>query len=182
LRVGFLDENAARAAAEAFLPLAQRFCDWLEEAAGGPVGTDQFLELHAVLAELQAAAARLPPNAASADANDETPDGAAEEIRVASVDLARRAAVDLPANAYAVVFDALDESDRVAIMTTLENDLGDMHADLKSGMTLLESGWAGEAVWLWWFSYWNHWGRHAAHAQTAIWAYLAAGNSVRDGR
>jgi hypothetical protein len=171
-----LDDEAAQAAAAAFLPSAQRYCDWMDEAVRGTIRSSQLLELHAVLADLQIAAARLPSNARPDD-SDDTADGEAENISQASRGLASRLAAQLPANAYAVVFDALDESGRVAIVATLDDDLGDIRADLKSGMKLLESGWAGEAVWLWRFSYWSHWGRHAVHAQTAIWAYLAAGNN-----
>jgi hypothetical protein len=178
MKTRHLRGKSARIAAGEFLPLAQRYCDWLEQAAKGPVGNSQLLDLHILLAELQAAAAGLPSKAVGDESAESVDHDNVEGVSTAkaSWDLAHRAAERLPVGAYSVVFDALDESDRGAIMTTLEDDLGDIHSDLKRGMSLFKSGRFSDAVWEWSFSYWNHWGRHAVHAQTAPWAHLAAGN------
>jgi Domain of unknown function (DUF5063) len=178
MKIGYSEDEAARIAIAEFLPFAQRYFDWLERAADRPTGNSELRDLHVLLAELQAAATRLPLNPGGDEhvVSEEPNCGEAATKVKASWDLAKRVAGLLPANAYSVVFDALDDSDRTAIMTTLEDDLGDIHSDLKNGMRALEAGTPREALWEWWFSYWNHWGRHAVHAQTAIWAHLAAGN------
>jgi hypothetical protein len=155
--------------ADAFAVLARRFASWLDRAAGGSCDIS---ELHAVLAELQAAAVRLPGRFQEDELSVDNPDVDHQVARSKAEVVAKM----LPFNAYSTVFDALNETDRGSIMTTIEDDLGDIYADLMDGLAPYDAGRFTDAVWQWRFLYWAHWGRHAAHAQTAIYAYLADGN------
>jgi hypothetical protein len=176
----FLSVGEARFAAEKFLVFAAHFVEWMHDAEDRAGGSPALRELHFILAELQGAAARLPANAGGdeSDAAIEPVEGTqgARCDRKNARRLAERVTAKMPVNVYCKVFDALDPDDRGAIMTTLDDDLGDIFADVMDGMLLCQAGRHEDAVWHWWFTYWNHWGRHAAHAQTAIWAYLADGN------
>lgn len=83
----------------------------------------------------------------------------------------------LPFNEYCFVFNPLDESDREAILTTIEDDISGIYEDLKEGVALCDAGRYSDAIWEWRFAYYSHWGRHVAHAQAAIWQFLADGNN-----
>jgi hypothetical protein len=78
----------------------------------------------------------------------------------------------LPISVYAFIFNPLDENDRTAILTTLNDDLADIYSDLADGIALANEGYYHDALWHWRSLYFGHWGRHAVHAQAAIWQYL----------
>lgn len=158
-----------KAEADAFGKIARRFVDWLDRAATGSAAP---AELHEILGALQAAAARLPDRFQEEQLSEDSPEVDHKEAH----QKARLAARKLPFNAYSTVFDALNESAPTSIMTTIEDDLGDICADLMKGLLPYDEGRFSEAVWQWRFLYWAHWGRHAVHAQSAVYSYLADGN------
>ena len=130
-------------------------------------------ELHIILAHLQAAAAQLPVVAPD-DSHEQDVENH-EESESRKVQAAMRSG--LPFSEYCFVFNPLDESDREAIVTTIQDDLGDVYRDLARGLALFDAGRHSDAIWEWRFSYFSHWGRHAVHAQAAIWQFLADGNN-----
>ena len=140
-------------------------------------GRPSLRELHSLLAELQVAASRLPSDIGEKNLTGE--DGPSSDRREAWR-LAELVCKQLPTNAYCGVFDAVDSQDREAIMMTLDDDLGDIYADLLDGILRYEAGRYGDALWEWHFSYWNHWGRHLTHAQTALYSSLAFGSGALD--
>jgi hypothetical protein len=146
-----------------FYSYARPFVQWAKSAANENTQTVDPLELHELLARLQAAAAALPPIGPSDEVN--------------SADTAEQAVVDfgskLPLDVYTVVFNPLDENDREPVFGSLKNDIGDICADVGRGMTLCEREFYEDAIWHWRFSYYSHWGRHLASAQMVLWQYLS---------
>ena len=171
----------AAESAQRFAPLARRFCAWVELRAKMPVGDADLHDLHAIVAELQAAAARIP-NAGSWGGKDDAVEEAAEaaapddvELRRAR-DLAAALAEQLPVREYIKLLDPFGGAGSENVVGfTIDDDLGDIYHDLREGIALYELGKPGDAVWQWWFSYWTHWGRHATGLQTALWSHLAEG-------
>jgi Domain of unknown function (DUF5063) len=146
----------------------------MRRAAADPAAPS-LRELHELLAELQAAASRLPSDIGEQNITTESRQRADHKD---AERLAEWVCQKLPVNAYCVVFDAIDALDRTAIMETLENDIGDIYADLLDGIRQYEAGRHGDALWAWRFSYWSHWGRHLTHAQTAVYSALALGDAI----
>lgn len=163
-----------RVECENFLPSAKRFVTWAQSAAAG-TAAPSLRELHGLLAELQAAACRLPSDVG--EQNLTTEDGPRADQKDAAL-LAKRICEKLPVNAYCVVFDAINAQDREPVVETLDNDISDIYADLRDGILRYEAGRYGDALWEWQFSYWSHWGRHLTHAQTAVYSCLAFGSPV----
>ena len=155
--------NAATFASE-----AEFFVRLLELLATDDVRILNMRYLHEVLGRLQAAAARIP-----AVAPDSEPAHGVEARLELSAALKLRE--KLPINAYSAVFDPL-ESAALPVTAMIDDDLGDIYADLKDGLALYHAGRYKDALWQWHFSYYAHWGRHLSHAQSAIWQYLSAGN------
>lgn len=158
-----------------FIEAARPYMEWVEgaELRGEPhvsLGV-----LHRVLTELQAAALDLPQVT-----DDDLDDGAdaLKERLDHNREVQRALAARLPISGYSLVFNPLDENDRVAIMTNLDDDLADIYWDVADGIALADVDYYGDAIWHWRFSYFTHWGRHAVHAQTAIWQYLADNNGA----
>jgi hypothetical protein len=160
--------------ASAFASEAERFVSWLDRATVDEGPVLNMRELHELLGLLQAAATRIPAVAPDA----ETPQGVEAKLNPPAAAKIRE---KLPINAYSVVFDPLEfdpleQSSPQPVMATIDNDLGDIYADLMDGLALYRAGQYQDAVWQWHFSYYSHWGRHLSHAQSAIWQYLSAGN------
>ena len=118
----------AYAAGEFFRP-ARGYMRWIEEQASGKGGVD-VQELHALLAHLQAAAAKLSAVAPS-DAVEPQPD---DQVEATS----RHDALEskLPFDGYGVIFDPLDEGDQRRVEASLKNDLEDVYRDLSEGAAL----------------------------------------------
>jgi hypothetical protein len=147
--------------------LAVRFCALVEEP-----GTDRlsFLrEVAALLAELIAAAIRLPP------------------IEVLSSDVRRGVSTDAWEERYHGVGAVLsgwdgywtelepfrDDTGEVGF-GSLTDDLTDIWRDLKEGLVALDAGEPEhEVIWSWRFAFWTHWGEHATAALQVLQARLA---------
>jgi len=142
------DEEAARQ----FVDVAREYVRYIEGVAVGESPLVNLRELHGLLGRLQSAIAALPPV---------KPAGAADLQRPR-------------ANARCKLFDNVIETDRAAIMTKLEDDLGDMYRDLKDVPDRIGSAPLDHLIWEWRFAYYTHWGRHLVHAQGAVFSYLAA--------
>jgi hypothetical protein len=154
--------------AAAFASQAEFFVRLLEFVATDDAAILNMRYLHEVLGRLQAAAAHIPAVAP----DSETAHGVEVRLELsAALELREK----LPINAYSVVFDPL-ESAALPVTAMIEDDLADIHADLKDGLALYHAGRYQDALWQWHFSYYAHWGRHLSHAQSAIWQYLSAGN------
>lgn len=164
-----MNANLERATAQ-FRHAARAFIGWVDETASGEAEAVDLRALHRVLLELQAAVLYLP--SVTDDDLDDSADAAKERFEH-SRQIQRALQACLPFSGYSLVFDPLDENDRVAILTNLDDDLADIYFDVSDGIALADAGYHGDAVWHLRFSYFTHWGRHAVHAQTAIWQYLA---------
>lgn len=158
----------AYVAGEFFRP-AKAYMRWIEEQAVETGGVD-LQELHALLAGLQAAAAKLSAVAPS-DAVEPRPD---DQVKAASNHDGPESR--LPFDGYGMIFDPLDKSDQRRVEASLKNDLEDIYRDLSEGAALYIRREYRNAIWVWHFSYYTHWGRHLSQAQTAIWQYLSGGN------
>ena len=121
-------------------------------------------ELHALLGDLQAGAARLRRRAGRNEAV--RPTGAA--IEKLSYEELRARLRHLPIDSYSVVFDALDP-DAAAMQHLVVDDLADIYSDLVDGFEKLRTDGTAAAIATWRSLYYFHWGRHAVHAQTALW-------------
>jgi hypothetical protein len=153
-----------------FIEVARSYMHWVDAASSGSGSAPSLYQLHRGLSQLQAAALDLPP------VMDDDLDDAADVLKERlehDPQVQRSLAACLPFSAYSLVFDPLDEKERVAILTTLDDDLADIYWDISDGIALADAGYHGDAIWHLRFSYFTHWGRHAVHAQTAIWQYLA---------
>lgn len=159
-----------KSAAEAFIRVARAYIAWVDAAESGTAPVS-FRDLHIALSQLQSAALKLPlvSDIELSDAADSIEKHTIEDSRRLCEVLATR----LPVRSYGLVFDPLDEDDRVAVETTLDDDLTDVYWDIKDGIALADAGYHGDAVWHWRLLYFSHWGRHVVHAQSAVWQYLA---------
>lgn len=161
--------TSVRQTSKTFMTVAEAYICYIDEVASG--GAVDVGELHRLLSRLQIAGADLPP------VSDNDLDDAADELKSTGFERAQRMrkalAKCLPIATYALVFNPLDEDARECILTTLDDDLADIYADLVDGIAFDAAGYYGDAVWHWRFLYYNHWGRHIVHAQSAVWQYLA---------
>jgi hypothetical protein len=150
-----------------FAVAARAFFAWFEDGPASDVR-----RLHAVLAQLQAAAAELVP-LPFVDGPDLPP------VRGRTLEQAQAHLTGLPFDGYRAVFDPLDDRrvEESVVASSLVDDLNDIYADLVDGLRLFDQGRLNEAVREWRFGYYAHWGRHLAHAQSAIWTHLADGES-----
>lgn len=166
-------------AAQTFTLAATAYRLWMDSVAADETTSANVRELFSVLSELQSAAAQLPPVrlqdgvslSQGSDMEESSTD--LEDARAASA-LAEAAASKLPLDAYCTVFDALDSSDRVAIMKNLSNDLGDIYLEISRALALSGTMPLDETVWNWRFSYYTHWGRHIVHALAAVFSERAS--------
>jgi hypothetical protein len=147
---------------DAFVEAARTYIAWVEGRR------HDLRALHVILARLQFAAASLP----DVETDDE-PVAGPPDTRPAYADIVSTFA-DLPIDRYIMMFAPL-EADAQPVQGSLPDDLADIYLDLLDGFRYFEAGQAREAAWHWRFEYYSHWGRHLAHAQTAIWQYLADG-------
>ncbi|MGD0967843.1 MAG: DUF5063 domain-containing protein [Candidatus Aquilonibacter sp.] len=155
-----------------FLPSARGFVDWVQRNASG-ASKPTVRELYLLLADLQMAASRLPSDIGEENLSGE--DGPTAGRRDAW-EMAKRICADLPFNEYSIVLNPVGPDDREAVLKNLDDDVGDIYADLLDGILLYEKGQFGDALWEWQFSYWTHWGSHLVQAQAAVHSYLADGN------
>lgn len=144
--------------------LAELYCSLLEsnDETGRASGTQFLQACHDLLAELYAAAQRLPDvRPTSADASDP----------VASVgpDLERRLAERLPTNLYWSVLDTdMSRVPKIGV-GSLVDDLMDVYADLRPTISDSQLGpVSDDTVWTWRFGWKTHWGEHALDAIRVI--------------
>lgn len=160
-----------KTAAEAFIAAAKTYVEWVELVASGNPATINLFALYRSLLQLQRAASELPSGMSDADFNDAAE--AFQDRLERDPHIQQGLAVRLPISQYRVVFDPFDESEREAIVSTLDDDLAEIYWDVVEGIALANAGFYGDAVFQWRFLFFTHWGRHAVHAQSAIWQYLA---------
>lgn len=156
-------------AAIAFYEPARAYMRWFAQRRSD-TGAVKFLELHAILARLQAAAAELPgvaPN--ESDERECAAGGSTTKLRE-TLD------AELAVDAYGKIFDPLDDRDLSRVEASLKDDLEDIYADVTAGAALYDRYRYRDALWAWHLSYYTHWGRHLSGAQAAIWQYLSEGN------
>jgi hypothetical protein len=153
-----------------FYLIADGFCDWCEK--GLEAATPQALvnEASAQLAALYAAGLRLPTLATLEALEDESlPD--APEPPDLDADLVNRLSnrfARLPVAHYNMFFRPNDLDDGQPCMGGLQDDLMDIHKDVRRGIWLSGQGHKMAALWEWRFSLDVHWGRHAAGALHAL--------------
>ncbi len=160
------------ALARDFTHNAELYVNWFDQALTDELPAINMRKLHAILALLQAAAARLAAVAPGDEIDSDFEKGHA------LVDIVRK---KLPVTAYSVVFDPfeydpLEVNPPKPVMATITDDLSDIYRDLMEGLALYRTGQVQNALWHWHFTYYTHWGRHLSHAQSAIWQYLSEGN------
>ena len=153
-----------------FLEAAQDYIAWVDAIVSGETTTISLRALSIALSRLQVAALGLPSVSDLAD--DDAVDSVRQDSPEESERIREALAIRLPVSAYGLIFDPLDEDERVPVVATLDDDLRDIYGDLRDGMALANAGFYSDAVWHWRFGYFTHWGRHAAFAQTAIYQYL----------
>jgi hypothetical protein len=176
--------NGSDPALMRFLDASTAFMSWVDTY--DPARSD-LVDLHACIADLQAALLRLPHD------NDDIANAESDEDEMTAQDLDESAEADadydfrgivdqravlmqrlsaLPITHYRVVFDSLEDDPDGLVTGWLADDLTDIYRDLKTGLAEWEAGHAEDAIWEWRFAYFSHWGRHATHAQSAILDYL----------
>lgn len=150
-----MDLDALRDPIDDFAAVARTFCEWAErDRADEPRAVLQ------LLAELYAAALRLPQG----EAPDDTIDGTTHE----EWQRVYRRCASLPIDYYAEMFNPLEGIDAEPVMASLADDLADIHRDLRRGLHRYEQGLKEAAAWEWAFHFHAHWGHHATAAIYAL--------------
>jgi hypothetical protein len=156
-----------------FYLIAAGFCDWCEK--GLEAATPQALvnEASAQLAALYAAGLRLPAlealEAHKGEEEEGEPDVPAPPDRDPDLvnHLTSRFA-RLPVGYYNMFFRPDDLDDGQPCMGGLQDDLMDIHEDVRRGIWLSRQGHKMAALWEWRFFLDTHWGRHATGALHAL--------------
>jgi hypothetical protein len=147
----------------AFAELAHRFCAWAEKP-----GVEQRADMHTarhLLAELHAALLQLPDVGPGQKVHGSKPPAGLEQEVFARLQ-------KLPADVYHDIFNPLDAEDRELVSHSLANDLMEIWAALRRGLSLMEKGQPAEAVREWCFSFDSRWGGHLVRAQRALHSYF----------
>lgn len=137
----------------AFAEVARRFCGLLDQ----PLKAD---ELAVAMADLAAAAERLPDVDPGSDAV-EVNDVGANDVTLSG----------LPFDIYWMMFDPLEMVREEPVAGSLADDLLDIRRDLLRGLSLMDAGYPLAACWEWRFHYGAHWGSHLMNAQVALLTY-----------
>lgn len=147
---------------------AERYCSLVERAESfEPEALAAALE--ASLADLIAAASRIPDVPPS---DDEVPEGPSHDEWAGRFAALQRALGDW--SGYWTTLETHGDDAPQTVTLPLGDDLADVWRDLKTGLLALESGWPpGDVQWQWRFDFYVHWGRHATEALRALHARLA---------
>ncbi len=159
--------NGSDPALMRFLDASTAFMSWVDTY--DPARSD-LVDLHACIADLQAALLRLPHDNDDTSAKADADNDLRPNVDQRAVLMQRLSS--LPITHYRVVFDSLEDDLGGLVTGWLADDLSDIYHDLQSGLVKWEAGYAEDAIWQWRFEYFTHWGRHATHAQSAILDYL----------
>jgi hypothetical protein len=146
-----------------FVDAARNFCTGCESPLSNETASDICLELRSLLAEVYAAALKLP-ELEFVDFPD--PDGPTDEQRRAVWPRLKA----LPIEFYNMFY-VPTELESTPLMGWLYDDLQDIYCDLQEGFWLFNRGYLEGAVWQWRFSFQFHWGHHAANAIYALQGY-----------
>lgn len=135
---------------ERFAETARRFCTWAE---GEPqaAATEANIALR-LLSELHERALQLPEGAVPGD-----PQAPSHEAWT----VVFRRFGSLPFNYYVQQTDPFVFEDAGHEVGDLADDLADIWADLKGGLSLFDAGLKDAAASHWWQYFWIHWGMHA---------------------
>jgi len=162
--IGALGE-AARAAR--FASVASAFCHWCEAGLNEPTSVALVREARMQIATLHAAALRLPEmDEIEAEDPPDAPEPPKRDAALASA-LANRFA-RLPVGYYRVFFNPGDLQDEEPCVGDLQDDLLEMHDDVRKGLWLHGQGHARAALREWRLLFDAHWGRHAVNALYAL--------------
>jgi hypothetical protein len=158
------EETSLDPAITAFAEIARRFCAWAEKP-----GLEQRADMHSarrLLAELHAALLQLPEAGPGQKVRGPKPPAGLEQVVFARLQ-------KLPADVYHDIFNPLDAEDRQLVSHSLANDLMEIWAGLRRGLSLVEEGQPAEAVREWRFSFDSRWGSHLVRAQRVLHSYFA---------
>lgn len=157
----FAGQGAGVGEVAAFAVVARAYCDLIDSLErGGPEGRDLFLRLEVLLADLHAAAVRLPmtdgaEEEVDAGVSQEAWEEVGKRISLATGDIIQRL-VDYFLNRS-------DSNEDVVRAMYVWDDLADIYRDLSDGLALWDRGTdnaRAAACWAWRFHYEIHWGQH----------------------
>jgi hypothetical protein len=166
-------------ALRAFASLAEEYCSWID-SCDEHTCLEILSAAHSLLARLYAAGLALPSTGVLFD---DDPDDAGTDVwepgatprdpdrgdDLSQARIYRCLAGKLGRwNSYREVFDPYEPPSEAEVMSSLSDDLSDVHGDLRSGLLKWHRGGTGEALWEWRFGLENHWGKHATDALRAL--------------